>query len=62
EAAGMRVDYVELATPEELEPISDGSTVGERALLALAAFMGKTRLIDNVVLGEDPPPIQETEG
>ncbi|HET9957801.1 MAG TPA: pantoate--beta-alanine ligase, partial [Polyangiaceae bacterium] len=50
EAAGMRVDYVELATPEELEPISDASVVGERALLALAAFVGKTRLIDNVVL------------
>jgi hypothetical protein len=26
-------------------------------LLAIAGFMGKTRLIDNVVLGEDSAPI-----
>jgi pantoate--beta-alanine ligase len=56
-AAGFRVDYVELADPDELSAIDDASLVGERALLAVAAFLGSTRLIDNVVLGEDPAPI-----
>jgi pantoate--beta-alanine ligase len=27
-----------------------------RAVLAVAVRVGTTRLIDNVVLGEDPPP------
>jgi pantoate--beta-alanine ligase len=31
--------------------------VGDRALLALAIRLGGARLIDNVVLGEDPAPI-----
>lgn len=53
EAAGFRVDYVELVTPESLEPIADDARVPERALLAVAAFLGATRLIDNFVLGED---------
>ncbi|MFZ5889739.1 MAG: pantoate--beta-alanine ligase [Myxococcota bacterium] len=51
--AGFRVDYVELVTAEDLEPISDDADVPERAVLAVAAFLGKTRLIDNWVLGED---------
>ena len=57
EDAGLRVDYVEVRGPDELESIADSSGVGERALLALAAFAGSTRLIDNVVLGEDRPPL-----
>jgi pantoate--beta-alanine ligase len=51
-AAGLRVDYVTLADSERLVPIADELTVGARALLAVAAFAGNTRLIDNVVLGE----------
>lgn len=50
---GFRVDYVELTTPEDLTPIDDGALLPERALLAVAAFLGKTRLIDNLVLGEE---------
>jgi len=47
EAAGMRVDYVELVDPLALRPV--GSAVpGTRALVA--AFLGRTRLIDNVAL------------
>lgn len=56
ESAGFRVDYVTLADPDELTPIADAASSGERALLAVAAFAGATRLIDNVVLGEDPAP------
>ncbi len=42
-----KVDYIELRDPETLEPID---SVEERGLLALAVFLGKTRLIDNTVL------------
>jgi pantoate--beta-alanine ligase len=48
------VDYVALADPDELTPLAEA--VGERALVAVAAHLGKTRLIDNLVLGEDPRP------
>jgi pantoate--beta-alanine ligase len=54
--AGLRLDYVELRGPDELEAIDDSAQIGARALLAVAVFAGKTRLIDNVVLGEDEAP------
>ena len=44
-----RVDYVELRDADEL---TDISTVDRRSVLALAAFIGTTRLIDNRVLGQ----------
>ena len=47
EAAGMRVDYVELVHPESLRPV-ERAEPGTRALAA--AFLGRTRLIDNVAL------------
>ena len=50
-----QIDYVTLADADEIEPLSIESQVGDRALLAVAVFVGTTRLIDNVVLGEDPP-------
>jgi len=42
-----RVDYVEAVDPETLEPV--GEVLGE-VLVALAVFIGSTRLIDNVRL------------
>jgi pantoate--beta-alanine ligase len=48
------VDYVSLRDPDDLGPLR--GPVGERALLAMAARVGTTRLIDNLVLGEDPRP------
>jgi pantoate--beta-alanine ligase len=53
EQAGARIDYVEACDPDNLDPLGD--VVPERALLAVACHVGKTRLIDNVVLGEDAP-------
>jgi len=44
----IRIDYVELRDAEELTPIEQ---VERPAVLALAAFVGTTRLIDNRVLG-----------
>jgi pantoate--beta-alanine ligase len=47
EEPGVRLDYVEIVDPESLEPMSD---VSKGALAAMAAFVGKTRLIDNLLL------------
>ena len=49
-----RVDYVALADADDLRPIE--GPLPSRVLLAAAAHLGGTRLIDNVVLGEDPRP------
>ena len=50
---------MDLADPESLAVWSDDAAVGDRALLAVAVRVGTTRLIDNVVLGEDAPPVAE---
>lgn len=52
EAAGLSEDYVRVASPHDLlQPErAEASTI-----LALAAKLGKTRLIDNCVLGEPLP-------
>jgi pantoate--beta-alanine ligase len=61
EPAVDRVDYIELANADTVRPLAPDALVDERAVLALAAFVGTTRLIDNVVLGEDPAPIDVKE-
>lgn len=48
EAAGIEIDYVALVEPTSFEPF-DGTGEGE-AILLVAAFVGTTRLIDNVRL------------
>lgn len=53
ERSGLRIQYVELVDADALLPF-DAQRSAERALLAVAAYAGNTRLIDNVVLGEDP--------
>jgi pantoate--beta-alanine ligase len=55
ERVASSIDYVEVAHPERLVPFDHGPA-GPRALLAVAARIGSTRLIDNMVLGEDPSP------
>lgn len=55
------IDYVQVADPLTLVPWADDESAGERALLAIAARVGPARLIDNVVLGEDPAPCLEEE-
>jgi pantoate--beta-alanine ligase len=57
EPATDRIDYIEVATPDDVQPLADADAVVDRALVAVAAHLGATRLIDNVVLGEDPAPI-----
>ncbi len=43
----VRLDYVEIVDPETLEPVDP---IAQPALVAVAAYVGPTRLIDNVVL------------
>ena len=49
-----RLDYFEIVDPETLDPVAD---VSGGALVAVAAFVGSTRLIDNVLLGGARPGI-----
>ena len=42
-----RLDYFAIVNPETLDPVAD---VSRGALVAVAAFIGTTRLIDNIVL------------
>jgi pantoate--beta-alanine ligase len=47
EDPSVRLDYFEIVDPETLDPVDRFS---HSALVAVAAFVGKARLIDNVVL------------
>jgi pantothenate synthetase len=48
-----RVDYVALVDPETLVAPANSSS---RLLVVVAAHLGTTRLIDNLVLGEESRP------
>ena len=57
EATATSIDYVDVADPVSLAVLDDAARAGTRALVAIACRVGTTRLIDNVVLGEDPSPL-----
>ncbi|HEX2330361.1 MAG TPA: pantoate--beta-alanine ligase [Candidatus Angelobacter sp.] len=44
---GARLDYFEIVDPDTLNPVED---VAKGALVAVAAYVGATRLIDNVLI------------
>lgn len=46
----VRLDYLEVVNPETLDPVP---AVTGRSLVAVAAYVGTTRLIDNVILSQD---------
>lgn len=57
----LRLQYLELVDPQSLQPLSE---VKDKGLLAIAAYVGQTRLIDNLLLAReksDLPP-QKEEG
>ncbi len=57
EQPGVRLDYLEIVNPDTLDPVPD---ISRGALVAVAAYVGSTRLIDNIVLhgaGEAREPI-----
>jgi pantoate--beta-alanine ligase len=47
----VRLDYLEIVDPDTLEPVAE---ITRPALAAVAAFVGSTRLIDNVLLYPAP--------
>jgi len=46
---GVNVEYIAVADPETLEPVQQAD---ERTVVLIAARVGATRLIDNVILGK----------
>jgi pantothenate synthetase len=48
EQGADRIDYVAVRDADSLMPVD--RTIPDRAVLLLAAFIGRTRLIDNGVL------------
>ena len=62
----MRLDYLEIVDPDTLDRVDE---VSRTALVAVAAFVGNTRLIDNIVLkpaeqtawGRPPPAVRRSE-
>lgn len=51
EEPSVRLDYFEIVNPDTLDPLSE---VSSGALIAVAAYVGTTRLIDNIVLKSIP--------
>ncbi|HEX8796584.1 MAG TPA: pantoate--beta-alanine ligase [Polyangiaceae bacterium] len=54
-SAATSIDYVAARDADTLAALHD--RVPDRAVLLVACRVGTTRLIDNLVLGEDPPPV-----
>ncbi len=47
EESAVRLDYLEIVNWETLDPVA---TISKGALVAVAAYVGQTRLIDNIVV------------
>ena len=47
EEPSARLDYFAIVDPETLDPMAD---IGRGALVAVAAYFGTTRLIDNILI------------
>jgi pantoate--beta-alanine ligase len=50
------VTFIDYVAVRDAESLAELPVVRDRAVLAVACRVGTTRLIDNTVLGEDPPP------
>ena len=46
---GVQVEYIAITEPDQLQPVSE---VDGRSVIALAARVGGTRLIDNISLAQ----------
>jgi pantoate--beta-alanine ligase len=55
----VRVDYIEIVDPNTLDPLQD---VSKGALVAVAAYIGATRLIDNILLPGSHDPASHDSG
>jgi pantoate--beta-alanine ligase len=54
----VRLDYFSVVDPESLEPVEQ---IRQTTLVAVAAYVGTTRLIDNLVLNRKNGALAETE-
>jgi pantoate--beta-alanine ligase len=54
----VTLDYLEIVNPDTLDPVE---RISQKTLVAVAAYVGSTRLIDNVVLGSQEPPVLPRE-
>lgn len=52
----VRLDYLEIVDPDTLDRVPD---IGKGALVAVAAYVGSTRLIDNLVVRSSESPVGE---
>jgi pantoate--beta-alanine ligase len=55
-AGGVEVEYVELVSADELEPVQQAD---EDTVVVVAARVGSTRLIDNARLGAPDPALEK---
>jgi pantoate--beta-alanine ligase len=55
--AELSIEYAELAGARDLQPVAQGELQPRQAGAFIAARVGSTRLIDNVILGEDRSPL-----
>lgn len=46
----VKLDYLEILNAKDLQPITSCIEKGMKIVIAIAAFVGKTRLIDNMVI------------
>lgn len=53
-AAGLRTDVIDIVDAATLQPLDSQST---QAVILVAAFLGKARLIDNAVVALSQPPL-----
>ena len=51
EEPAIRLDYFEIVDPDTLDPLS---CLSKQALIAVAAYVGNTRLIDNILISPRP--------
>jgi pantoate--beta-alanine ligase len=51
------IDYVEVCDPATLEPLAPDQPVAGPVLVVMAGRLGTTRLIDNLVIPEQPDPL-----
>jgi pantoate--beta-alanine ligase len=53
-----KIDYIEIVDLDEMNPVK---MIKDKALLALAVFVGKTRLIDNMIIEIDKKEVRFKE-
>ncbi len=56
QAPGFRVEYLEVVDPDAIKPVDNAD---ERSVMAIAAWLGPVRLIDNVTLADQALAVTE---